>query len=50
MSRELDVKAVITASRSDVGRTRAENQDSCGDFLHLAGARMLVLADGMGGP
>ena len=50
VSGEIDVKAVITASRSDVGRTRAENQDACGDFLHLAGARLLVLADGMGGP
>lgn len=45
----LDVQAIITSSRSDVGRTRSENQDSCGDFLHLAGARLLILADGMGG-
>jgi protein phosphatase len=45
----LDVETISTSSRSDVGRTRSENQDSCGDFLHLAGARLLILADGMGG-
>lgn len=49
MTAELDVQAIRTASRSDVGRTRSENQDSCGDFLHMAGARLLILADGMGG-
>ena len=45
----LDVAAVTTASRSDIGKTRTENQDSCGDFLHMAGARLLIIADGMGG-
>ena len=45
----LDVQAIATASRSDVGKRRSENQDSCGDFLHLAGERLLILADGMGG-
>ncbi len=49
MPHPLDVEAIVTASRSDVGRTRTENQDSCGDFRHTAGARLLILADGMGG-
>jgi protein phosphatase len=38
-----------TASQSDVGRTRHENQDSHGEFQSRAGERLLVVADGMGG-
>jgi protein phosphatase len=38
-----------TASQSDVGRTRHENQDSHGEFESRAGERLLVVADGMGG-
>jgi serine/threonine protein phosphatase PrpC len=38
-----------TASRTDVGRTRSENQDACGEFQGPSGARLLAVADGMGG-
>lgn len=37
------------ASLSDVGVTRSENQDACGEFEDGGGGRLLVLADGMGG-
>lgn len=37
------------ASRSDVGRVRVVNEDSCGSYLLSDGARLLVVADGMGG-
>ncbi len=36
-------------SRSDVGRVRSANEDSCGHFLRADGTRLLVVADGMGG-
>jgi protein phosphatase len=46
----LDAEALATASLSDVGRSRSENQDACGDFVHPSRtSRLLVLADGMGG-
>lgn len=38
-----------TASHSDVGRTRHENQDAHGEFESRSGERLLVVADGMGG-
>jgi serine/threonine protein phosphatase PrpC len=38
-----------TASRTDVGRARSENQDACGEFQGPSGARLLAVADGMGG-
>jgi protein phosphatase len=38
-----------TASLTDVGRTRSENQDSCGEFRGASGARLMAVADGMGG-
>ena len=38
-----------TAFLSDIGRVRAENQDSCGEFEGPSGARMMAVADGMGG-
>ena len=37
------------ASRSDVGRVRTFNEDSCGSFMRADGVRLLVVADGMGG-
>ncbi len=38
-----------TASLTDVGRARSENQDSCGEFRGASGARLMAVADGMGG-
>jgi protein phosphatase len=37
------------ASLSDVGRQRANNQDACGEGRTRAGARWMMVADGMGG-
>lgn len=37
------------ASRSDVGRVRSANEDSCATFERSDGSRLLVIADGMGG-
>ncbi len=39
----------LVASRSDVGRVRVVNEDSCGSYRRADGARLLVVADGMGG-
>ncbi len=39
----------LVVSRSDVGRVRVVNEDSCGSYLREDGARLLVVADGMGG-
>ena len=38
-----------TASLTDVGRARSENQDACAEFPGPSGARLLAVADGMGG-
>ncbi|MBW2280810.1 MAG: protein phosphatase 2C domain-containing protein [Deltaproteobacteria bacterium] len=38
-----------SASLSDVGRTRSENQDACGETFDADGNRLLIVADGMGG-
>jgi protein phosphatase len=38
-----------TASQSDVGRARRDNQDAHGEFESRSGDRLLVVADGMGG-
>ncbi len=46
---KLDLQDVSLASLSDVGRVRKANEDSCGEFEHPDGHRLLVLADGMGG-
>jgi PPM family protein phosphatase len=46
---EIDPTLVEVASLSHVGRVRANNQDSCGEFANGAGWRALVVADGMGG-
>jgi protein phosphatase len=40
---------VELASRSDVGRVRSANEDSCDVFVREDGTRLLVVADGMGG-
>ncbi len=40
---------LTSSSLSDVGRTRSENQDACGEFRNGIGERLLVVADGMGG-
>ena len=45
----LDVAAIVTASDTDVGRVRSVDQDRCAEFQVPAGAKLLVLADGMGG-
>lgn len=39
----------LVASRSHVGRVRVVNEDSCGSYRRADGARLLVVADGMGG-
>jgi len=41
--------SIRLASRTDVGRLRAANEDSCGLFDGTGRARLLVVADGMGG-
>lgn len=41
--------ALAVASLSDVGRMRSVNEDSCDSFVGADGARLLVVADGMGG-
>ena len=43
------IRDVETASLSDVGRVRSENQDACAEMQSPAGTRLLVVADGMGG-
>jgi serine/threonine protein phosphatase PrpC len=40
---------LVTASLSDVGRSRSDNQDACREASSSLGERLLVLADGMGG-
>lgn len=40
---------VTSASRTDVGRVRAHNEDNCGEFRSPSGHLLLVVADGMGG-
>ena len=44
-----DPAAVETGSRTDVGRQRATNQDAFACGVTPSGARLLVVADGMGG-
>ena len=43
-----DLTEWSVASRSDTGRVRPHNEDTCGTF-ESRGARLLVVADGMGG-
>ena len=49
MSSAGEFAGLRTASQSDVGRARRDNQDAHGEFQSLAGERLLVVADGMGG-
>ncbi|HTO06526.1 MAG TPA: Stp1/IreP family PP2C-type Ser/Thr phosphatase [Myxococcota bacterium] len=44
-----EVTVVRTASLSDVGRARRDNQDAFGEFENASGERLLIVADGMGG-
>jgi protein phosphatase len=44
-----DPAHLLTAQLSDVGRARSENQDACQEFRSPSGARLLAVADGMGG-
>jgi protein phosphatase len=48
MSR-LEMTGVLTASLSDVGKVRANNEDYFGEFRDGSGHHLLVVADGMGG-
>jgi len=45
----IDPDAVISASLSDIGKLRSGNEDSCGEFVREGVARLMVVADGMGG-
>jgi serine/threonine protein phosphatase PrpC len=40
---------LVTASLSDVGQSRSENQDTCATAENSLGEHLLVLSDGMGG-
>jgi protein phosphatase len=41
--------AVVSASLSDIGRSRSDNQDALGELTSEAGERLWIVADGMGG-
>jgi len=45
----IDPSATDAASATDTGQTRSNNQDACGEFSDADGARLFVVADGMGG-
>ena len=45
----IDVRGCEVASRTDVGSVRAQNQDACAALERPDGARLLIVADGMGG-
>jgi serine/threonine protein phosphatase PrpC len=49
LAQQTDIDGIVTASLSETGPTRADNQDLYGDFRHASGGRLLILADGMGG-
>lgn len=44
-----DLAAWHVAASTDPGRVRPQNEDSCATFERADGARLLVVADGMGG-
>jgi protein phosphatase len=44
-----DPRGIDTASLTDVGRRRPSNQDVFGGRLVASGARLMIVADGMGG-
>lgn len=39
----------LVSMRSDIGRTRTENQDRCAAFRRTDASQLIVVADGMGG-
>ncbi len=45
----LDPERLEVAARCDIGRVRTSNEDACGEARSPDGARLLVVADGMGG-
>lgn len=45
----IDVRNCEIASQSDIGLVRSQNQDSCAALERSDGARLLIVADGMGG-
>jgi protein phosphatase len=45
----LEPRRIVTAARTDPGRVRGANQDHCAEFEADDAARLLVVADGMGG-
>lgn len=49
MSAAAPFRGLEVAYLSDVGVMRSENQDSCAELQSGSGARLLVVADGMGG-
>lgn len=46
---QIDPRSIETASLTDVGQRRASNQDAFGELVAASGARLLIVADGMGG-
>lgn len=46
---EAPMDSIQLASKTDVGRVRSANEDSCDTFSRDDGTRLLVVADGMGG-
>jgi len=44
-----DLTAWTVAAQTDTGRVRPHNEDRCGTFENAVGARLFVVADGMGG-
>lgn len=46
---QIDPHQIETASLTDVGRQRSNNQDHYGEAVAPGGARLLIVADGMGG-
>ena len=49
VSAPADLAAIETAELSDIGRQRVSNQDACASAVSIVGARLLIVADGMGG-
>lgn len=45
----LEPRGIVTAARTDPGRVREANEDCCAEFEGSDAARLLVVADGMGG-
>ncbi len=45
----IETDQLTSSSLTDVGVTRSENQDACGEFRNARGERLWFVADGMGG-